>query len=121
MARWNVGIETGLTRRRRTAGVFTDGVAGAASNVDSTFSATRDSVPGDVLVTLPEGERQSDQYWLITETELRTADDNTSPPTLADHVLMDSFWYEVREVVHFPQLIPHYEARIMRIKIGAPV
>jgi hypothetical protein len=120
MARWNVGIEATFTRRRRTPGVFVDGEPGAATTADTTFSATRDPVPDAELETLPEGERQHGQLWLITETDLRTADDNTSPMTLADHVSIDGSWYEVRSVVHYPALIPHYEARVRRIKVATP-
>ena len=119
MARWNVGIET-LTRRRRTAAAYVDGVPGAATNVDSTFSGTRDPVPDDEVVTLPEGERQSGQMYIICETELRTANDHTSPVTLADHVLIDGEWYEVRSVHRFPALIPHFEARVRKLKVAAP-
>lgn len=124
MAKWNVGIET-LSRIRRTrtggdAGWGADGRPVADTEVTTSFTATRDPVPDKELATLPEGERQSGQLWLITETELRTADDNTSPTTLADHVVIDGMRYEVRAVVYYPQLIPHYEARVARIKLASP-
>lgn len=119
MARWNVGIET-FTRRRRTPAAYVDGVPGAPTNTDTSFDGTRDPVPDDEVDTLPEGERQRGQLWIVTETELRTADDHTSPVTLADHVQVDSVWYEVLSVVRYPALIPHYEARVRKIKVTTP-
>lgn len=119
MARWNVGLEE-FTRRRRTTADWEDGVPRGPSYTEAAFEGTREPIPDDVIATLPEGERQSGQMVIITETELRTANDHTAPVTLADHVLVDDVWYEVRDVNHYPALIPHYEARVRKIKVGDP-
>jgi len=116
--RWSVGEElTSFTRiRREVSGTKVDQYGYPVEPVPEylVFPATRDPVPGDVLMTLPEGDRAGSNMIIITETELRTGSDNQG--WLPDYVMADGEVWEVREVQHFPRRIPHYEARVMRLK-----
>lgn len=115
MFRWTVGHETFQRIRREPAIIGTDGRPVPGSVEDTLeFKGTRDPVPDEILALVPEGERQAGVMFLITETEVRSTDDNTGEA--ADYLLVDGELWEVREVSWFPRVIPHYEARIMRIK-----
>ena len=115
MFRWTVGHETFQRIRRAPATIGTDGrpVQGAVEGTLE-FKGTRAPVPDEILALVPEGERQAGVMFMITETEVRSTDDNTGQA--ADYLLVDGELWEVREVSWFPRVIPHYEARIMRIK-----
>ena len=78
--------------------------------------ATVNPVPGEVLETLPEGERSGDQRRVITEFELRPPDEETGHP--GDHLMYRGTRYEVREVQPYRQVIPHLEIRARKIAPG---
>ena len=75
--------------------------------------ATVNPVPGRVLETLPEGEREGDQRRVITEYELRAPDEDLGIP--GDHIIYEGRRYEVRDVQVYRQVIPHLEVRARRI------
>lgn len=106
-----------MTRIRRDlpAGsrVNSEGYPVGPSETFLDFDGTRDPVPNDVLALLPEGERVAGVRIVITETELRAGSELTN--TLPDRVIMDGEVWEVRESQWFPRVIPHYEARVMRL------
>lgn len=79
------------------------------------FDGTRDPLPNEYLALLPEGERKRGVMLLYTETELRSIDDNRQ--VVSDYIFVDGELWEVRETEFYPRIIPHYEARIERIKI----
>lgn len=114
--RWRVGEEPLQRVRRERAGsdVDSEGYPTAPTETVIDFVGTRDSVPYNVMVLLPEGERASGVLIILTETELRAG--NEADGTLPDRVILDGQTWEVREVQWYPRVIPHYEARIMRVK-----
>lgn len=77
--------------------------------------ATVNPVPGRVLETLPEGEREGDQRRIITEFELRSPDEDSGIP--GDHIVYEGRRFEVRDVQVYRQVIPHLEVRARRISI----
>lgn len=115
-ALWAVGLEPmERVRREPAVGIVdSEGYPVAPTTTTLTFDGTRDPVPGFTLSTLPEGERIDAVWLIITETDLRAGDDNRN--ILPDYVLLDGDTWEVRASQKFPRVIPHYEARIMRIK-----
>jgi hypothetical protein len=75
--------------------------------------ATVNPIPGRILATLPEGEREGDQRRMITKFELRTTDEDTG--AVGDIVVYEGRRYEVRDVQVYRKVIPHLEARIRRM------
>jgi hypothetical protein len=75
--------------------------------------ATVNPVPGRVLETLPEGEREGDQRRVITKFELRSPNEDTGYP--GDHILYEGDRFEVRDVQVYRQVIPHLEVRVRRL------
>lgn len=58
-----------------------------------------------------EGERQTQRRRVISETELRAA--NQAAGTLADRVVIDGLVYEVQTVKKVVHLLPHYAADVV--------
>lgn len=112
-----LGLES-ATRIRRAAGardangVWADGAARSTA-----ITGSFQPFPGARLQTLPEGERQQGQLEVYTTAELRTADQHAG--TSADRVVYAGVTYEVREVARWPQLLVHYQARLMRVQEGS--
>lgn len=114
--RWGVGKETFTRIRRATPTIGPDGRPTVPDLTDLVeFPGTRDPLPNELLALVPEGERKNGVMILYCEAELRSSDDNRQ--VVADYVFVDGELWEVREVEKYPKVIPHYEARIMRIKI----
>lgn len=67
-------------------------------------------VSGDDLELLPEGERTGHEIKVITERNLRIADEDQDPPKFADHVRYDGDRYKVQNVETYDKVIPHVEA-----------
>lgn len=61
-----------------------------------------------------EGERQTQRRRVITETELRAA--NQAAGTLADRVIIDGLVYEVQTVKKVVHLLPHYAADVLALQ-----
>lgn len=79
--------------------------------------ATVNPVPGDVLASLPEGERVGRQYRVLTnDVDLRPADDETG--LAGDEVFYEGHWYEVRDRQVYPTVIPHSEYRVRRRQVA---
>jgi hypothetical protein len=79
-----------------------------------TWRATINPVPGDILATLPEGERLGRQYRALSDdVALYPPDEETGYP--GDLVLFDGGVYEVRDRANYPTIIPHQELRIRRL------
>ena len=95
------------TRDRR--GTYT---AGAETVIEGVL-ATVNPVPGRVLETLPEGEREGDQRRVITEFELQSPNEDTGYP--GDHIIYEGDRFEVRDVQVYRQVIPHLEVRVRRL------
>lgn len=115
--RWGVGEENNMVRVRRDragATVDSEGYPTVPTETQLVFPGTRDSVPYNVMVLLPEGERTAGVLLIITETELRAGKESTGD--LPDRVLLDGETWEVRESQWYPRVIPHYEVRVQRIK-----
>lgn len=114
MPRWSVGIQSVTVTRYTGGSRGTDGRwdPGATSSFD--IEATVNPVPGDVLLTLPEGERSEKQLRVLTETELYTPNDYDGRE--ADRVTVRGEVYEVREVQIYEKVIPHFEYRVRRVR-----
>lgn len=112
---WSVGKQS-ITRIRRAGGLRDlDGrPACPTETVTAGLQATVNPIPGDVLLTLPESERTEKNLRVLIETELRAADDYDG--TLADHVVIRGEVYEVRDVQIYEKVIPHFEARVRRLR-----
>lgn len=74
---------------------------------------TINPVPGEVLETLPEGERQGNQRRLITKFEIRGPSEKTGYP--GDHIIWEGKRWEVRDVQTYRRVFPHLEARVREI------
>lgn len=110
-----------FTRRRFTftAGAIdpATGRPAAATSVDTpNLRANIDPVPGEDIAKLPEGQRSSDQIYIITQADLRGGDETSQEPP--DHVLYDGKIYEVQAVKPFPSVLVHIEVRAKRIQGG---
>lgn len=121
MPLWTVGHET-MQRVRYSYPSGGDNGWGSDGrllepSVDSTidFVGTVDPAPNKMAEFLPEGTLLKDSIWVITETELRTDDDN-DPEEIADQIIRGNDRYKVIHVERFTRLLPHYEAMAVRIK-----
>jgi hypothetical protein len=94
-----------------------DGYSVEAAPVLTPITGSFQPFPGARLQTLPEGERSQGQLEIYTTAELRTADQHAG--TSADRVVYAGVTYEVREVARWPQLLAHYQARLMRVQEGS--
>ena len=112
-----LGLESATLVRNAAGTRDSDGefVPGAATSTAITGSFQ--PFPSARLQTLPEGERQQGQLEIYTRSELRTADQHAG--TSADRVVYAGVTYEVREVARWPQLLAHYQARLMRVQEGS--
>ncbi len=107
--------EITVVRVRRTAGaVASTGRRAAPTESETEILANFQPLPGDVLLSLPEGDRQRGGYLILTESEVRTA--NQHDQVLADLIEVDGVRYEVRQVEHYNSVFPHYEAVIVRLQ-----
>lgn len=95
-----------------------DGYSVEADPVLTPITGSFQPFPGARLQTLPEGERQMGQLEVYTTAELRTADQSSGAG--ADRVTYNGVTYEVREVARWPQLLPHYQARLVRLQEVEP-
>lgn len=112
--KWSVGVQTVTVTRYTGGSRVTDGYWDDGATSSFTIDATVNPVPGDVLLTLPEGERAEKQLRVLTETELYTYNEYDSRE--ADHVTIRGEEYEVRDVQIYEKVIPHYEYRVRRIR-----
>ena len=113
---WNVGKQGVVVIPRSDAGER--GLDGRPVPVSEglryEIKATVNPIPGDVLLTLPEGERREKNLRMLTEAELNVADDYADIP--GDHVVVRGERYEVRDVQEYEKVIPHFEYRIRRLR-----
>lgn len=109
-----LGAEPAVRIRRAVGTRDADGVWVDGAATSTPFTGSFQPFPGARLQTLPEGERQQGQLELYTRAELRTADQHAG--TSADQVVYKGVTYEVREVSHWPKLLAHYQARLLRVQ-----
>ena len=91
-----IGMATHTWRRFAVGSAGTDGRYVEGSITTDTLRGSLQPATGDDLQTLPEGDRTKRVRVLYTATALRSVDQDAR--TSADHVSVDSDWYEVREV-----------------------
>lgn len=105
-----------ITRRRPAAVSYdSSGRVVPPSFTDTTIVASVQSGGASrSLVHNPEGERQAQRRRVITESELRAADQDAG--TLADRVLIDGLVYEVQTVKKVVHLLPHYAADVLALQ-----
>lgn len=106
---------TTITRYRRVAGSYVEGVwvDGARSSSSITASVQPGGGPQD-LARVPEGLRTRDVVKIFTDDDLRTADETQSLP--ADRILYLDEEYEVVAVDDFTMTqMPHLEAIAVRV------
>lgn len=118
MGVWNLGKQDIVRIRRTGATVGTDGRRAAATEVQDTIKGTINPIPGREIHLLPEGERESGQHRLLTTFEVRGSFSDDDAPELADHILFQGHRWEIRDVQIYDSFapIPHYAARIRRIR-----
>lgn len=114
MGTWGVGRQAVTVIRRDFAARGLDGRFEEGSPSTFAITGTVNPVPGDILNTLPEGERVEKQLRLLTDAELRTSDDYEQ--TRGDLVIVRGEIYEVRDVAIYEKVIRHYEYRIRRVR-----
>lgn len=105
--------EITVLARRRT-GEYVRGRWVVAKDAEFEMRATVNPVPGEVLASLPEGERLGKQYRVLsTDTSLLPPDEGTG--YAGDEVFYDGAWYSVRDRQPYPTVIPHVEYRVRRL------
>lgn len=108
--------EESATRIRRDQEFEVDPATGLpednASQTETEIAGTVDPMDQEELDTLVGGDRNAEGIELLTKTELRTGDEQDGVPP--DYVRLRSKVYEVRGVVHYSRVIPHYEAKLVR-------
>lgn len=73
------------------------------------FTASVQPLSGDENLTLPESLRESQNYWLYTDTKLQTTDEKNK--TKADQVTLFSKTFQIIRVEAWQNgVIPHYKA-----------
>jgi hypothetical protein len=82
------------------------------------FPATVNPIPGDVLQTLPEGERLGRQYRVLSTVEPPLVTTDEASGRRGSEVLIDGDWFEVRDSQVYPTVIPHREYRVRRLNVG---
>lgn len=92
-----------------------DGRWTPGATTTSTIMASVQPLTERALASLPEGERQTDQRKIITETPLVVG--RQASGTQGDRLSWDSgaSWYEVRQADSWSQVLPHTEARAARL------
>ncbi len=106
-----------LTRTRFAAGVWgADGKSTATASTPVAFRGSVQPVPGNLIETLSEAERQRGAQVVYTKTDLRTGNQHTGIG--ADHVtrVVDGAVYEVRRAQPWPRMLKHFEVIIVRLK-----
>lgn len=99
-------------RRPSAAGTHDSNGRFVQSFTDSTITASVQSGGASRgLQHNAEGERQTQRRRVISETELRAA--NQAAGTLADRVVIDGLVYEVQTVKKVVHLLPHYAADVV--------
>lgn len=99
-------------RRPSAAGTRDSAGRFVQSFTDSTITASVQSGGASRgLQHNAEGERQTQRRRVISETELRAA--NQAAGTLADRVVIDGLVYEVQTVKKVVHLLPHYAADVV--------
>lgn len=85
----------------------TTGIISKGDLITFTIKASVDPTPAEVLITLPEGYRTSENYTLYTDTELKTASKINIIP---DVVLLHNERFRVIKVAHWGNtILKHYE------------
>ncbi len=113
-----LGLES-ATRRRFSAGDWdSTGRYVPGPPVEVAFKGSFQPLATARLQFLPDGQRQQGQLEVYTKTELRTADQHSETP--ADLVIYAGVTYQVQEVQHWPTLLAHYQARLMRVQEVEP-
>lgn len=80
--------------------------------VQIVIKASVDPTPADVMLTLPEGYRDTESYTLYTDTELKLA---KAKGNISDIVLMNGGRYRVIKVSHWNNtILKHYEVIISK-------
>lgn len=108
-----LGAETVTLRRfaSATRNSYGETVDGAAT--DSSILMGVQPLSGKELQTLALGERSSEYLKGYTETAVRTGDQNTG--AVADHIVVDSIVYEVRQVERQRSILPHYKVTMVKV------
>ena len=85
-----------------------------------TWYATVDPITGWKLTTLPEGDRDKrNLYLLSTDIELDVTNQETG--TIGHLVVYRGEQYMVRDVMHFDRVLPHTEYRVCRVSSPIPL
>ena len=92
-----------------------DGRWTPGATTDTTIQASVQPLTERQLASLPEGERQTDQRRVYTETALIVG--RQGAETQGDRLSWDSgaSWYEVRQADTWYAVLPHTEARVARL------
>lgn len=106
-----------ITRRRYAAGSYdSDGRWSEGSATDATIEANVQPASWSQVQQLEEGLRKSDPRLVLSESELRVANQHTG--LSGDRLVLDGAEFEVVKVEVFetPGPLPHYEATAVRVR-----
>ncbi len=110
-----LGQEPIIRRRHDGTGTWgTDGRHSKSATTDVAGTGSIQPPSGNTLAMLDLGERARFARRVFTALELRTSDQHTEVP--ADLVVIDSVVYKVVHVNRWRQILPHYEATIVRVR-----
>lgn len=106
-----------LSRKRFGVGVWgADGKNTAAVASTLPFRGSVQPVPGNLLETLSEAERQRGAQVIYTKTSLKTLDQLTQIPADIVTRVVDGSQWEVRTAQPWPKLLSHFEVVVVRLK-----
>ena len=85
-----------------------------------TWWATVDPITGWKVTTLPEGDRDKRNLYLLSR-DFRLSGPNQEDGTAVDLVVYQGEQYMVRDVMHFDTIMRHSEYRVMRVSSPIPL
>jgi len=111
-------FSSAYTVKRKAAGVYTNGRW--VEGVETTFTIQGDlqTLAQEEMQSLPEGRRINQTFKLYTETLLNPViDENGTPKTNGDIVMVDNQRYEVIAVYPYQKfLLNHYKIAIQKVE-----
>lgn len=114
MAMWGFSDQT-ITLIRHTGGEYgLDGRWEQGTATETEIQATVNPVPGEILATLPEGERIGKQLRVLTRVRFEVPDEESEEQ--GDHLLIRGEYYEVRDRAQYDRVIPHFEYRVRKMR-----
>jgi len=100
-----------IVRRSRSAGTYVNGRYTQVTSDNGTIQGSIQPLTPDEVEQLPEGRRDSQSFWIYTDTKL-----NTVTSENPDLLLINSEEYEVnKENIWQNDVIPHYRYLVIKL------